>query len=837
MANEKMEKPDFSKIWGENGNVTYKFSDDNYLKGWGFVGNIPPARGMFDAYFQGTDKKLKWLDNALGDYVNRDYTIDDTKNPTDNKDTLPNLLSGMANMIKTTNGTDDWKKPSATSLKDLSDQIASNNLYHAEATGYGIVSGCEPSINGLTVTVSAGVIHTADGRRVEVPEQSITLDAADATKPRTDVVYLDKNGAIAKIAGELGTAAVAGKNTYTITTNFAAGDTIAFDGVTFKCTDSTTHATALYFTLGSDIATSVANFVAALNPVEEKYVSTASEAVITITEKEGGTGNTPGNMVITGTGVVENGTATSSCFKFSVAPEIPDLCFSVTNVLINSGASDGILQKVKNVKELGSAIINVKDFGAACDGVTDDTAAVQAAITYAEKNIKENGVSSEILMPGLSLISESLQITNSGIDSDRYILHFFGPGGFVLPSNTYLFKRKDTQSGFVGNLWFHEIYFKSTEGNNAVIMQGYPIIRCRFDHCSIINVDSVIYKPLSQYHNIEKNFVQSIRITNCDIIGGEKAIIRSASGEDIYISNCLIENRKGGVFEQLGDNTLTYQHANGIYIDGCCIEGVSATLVETYAVQKLEITRCIFESNKQILHIKANSNNKEINISNNHFISTSFTAGDTTAPVAYCKIDGEAGTTKAHFNNNYFRSVPLLDISDVTLKSYSGSMAREGAPFRFRNNVYQYANTNYDSITSGTITLKVFGLIYGNAPLLVTDKIPFAIIDADIAFKGTESTSQTSIYMINSMIYFHKYLFEQTVAANAEVSKTLEFPFNIDRAIVSLRITGDPLATSFVIGNSTMTQITIHAANTKSTSIYTGVVLDGCLALNSFLNA
>lgn len=176
MANEKMEKPDFSKIWGENGNVTYKFSDDNYLKGWGFIGNIPPARGMFDAYFQGTDKKLKWLDNSLGDYVNRDYTIDDTKNPTDNKDTLPNLLSGMANIIKTTNGTDDWKKTSSTSLKDLSDQIASNNLYHAESTGYGIVSGCEPSINGLTVTVSAGVIHTADGRRVEVPEQSITLD-------------------------------------------------------------------------------------------------------------------------------------------------------------------------------------------------------------------------------------------------------------------------------------------------------------------------------------------------------------------------------------------------------------------------------------------------------------------------------------------------------------------------------------------------------------------------------------------------------------------------------------------------------------------------------------
>lgn len=77
------------------------------------------------------------------------------------------------------------------------------NEYLAESTGYGIVSGCEPSINGMTVTVSAGVIHTADGRRVEVPEQSITLDAADATKPRTDVVYLDAAGKVQKKTGEL----------------------------------------------------------------------------------------------------------------------------------------------------------------------------------------------------------------------------------------------------------------------------------------------------------------------------------------------------------------------------------------------------------------------------------------------------------------------------------------------------------------------------------------------------------------------------------------------------------------------------------------------------------
>jgi hypothetical protein len=50
--------------------------------------------------------------------------------------------------------------------------------YLAESTGYGIISGCEPTISGLTVTVGAGVVHLADGTRKEIAETNITLDNA-----------------------------------------------------------------------------------------------------------------------------------------------------------------------------------------------------------------------------------------------------------------------------------------------------------------------------------------------------------------------------------------------------------------------------------------------------------------------------------------------------------------------------------------------------------------------------------------------------------------------------------------------------------------------------------
>lgn len=234
-------------------------------------------------------------------------------------------------------------------MKAIDIQKSSLTKALAESTGYGIVSGCEPSINGLTVTVSAGVIHTADGRRVEVPEQSITLDAADATKPRTDVVYLDKYGKIAKLTGEIGTPAVAGSNTYTISMNFAAGDTVTFGGVTFTCTSSTQDATN--FVLGADTATSATNLATALNAnssINAIYTASTSGSVVTITEKSAGGGNTPGAMTTTGTGTVVAGTAVTSTAAASSAPTLTDSVIKVGEIAIKAGATSGTLITTHN---------------------------------------------------------------------------------------------------------------------------------------------------------------------------------------------------------------------------------------------------------------------------------------------------------------------------------------------------------------------------------------------------------------------------------------------------------------------------------------------------------
>ena len=102
---------------------------------------------------------------------------------------------------------------------------------------------------------------------------------------------------------------VAGANTYTISTNAANDDEITFGGVTLTAgTD---------FEVGASAAATAADFAAALNAnptLSAIYTFDAVAAVIHVTERVAGGGNTPGAMTVAagGTAVITAGTATAS---------------------------------------------------------------------------------------------------------------------------------------------------------------------------------------------------------------------------------------------------------------------------------------------------------------------------------------------------------------------------------------------------------------------------------------------------------------------------------------------------------------------------------------------
>ncbi|MBU2701180.1 hypothetical protein Ga0466249_002294 [Sporomusaceae bacterium BoRhaA] len=194
----------------------------------------------------------------------------------------------------------------------------------------------------LNGTKSAGVVKMIDPAPVLAVPSSSPYTASLGTIPDSGtfnkllVVYDVTNPSLAipmtKITSGTPTtgqflfaqSTVAGAMTYTVTTNFAADDTITVGGVTL--TAKTSGATGLQFNVGTTIADTVTNIqtvLAANATVNAIYTVAKLNATFTLTETTAGDGHTPIAATYTGTGVVSSGTVTASqainTFTFAAA--------------------------------------------------------------------------------------------------------------------------------------------------------------------------------------------------------------------------------------------------------------------------------------------------------------------------------------------------------------------------------------------------------------------------------------------------------------------------------------------------------------------------------------
>lgn len=73
-----------------------------------------------------------------------------------------------------------------------------------EKTGYGVVSGLDvaaQSTPNMTLNVGPGVIYLPSGDRYALLGATIAVNAANATNPRIDIVYVSSAGVISYLAG------------------------------------------------------------------------------------------------------------------------------------------------------------------------------------------------------------------------------------------------------------------------------------------------------------------------------------------------------------------------------------------------------------------------------------------------------------------------------------------------------------------------------------------------------------------------------------------------------------------------------------------------------------
>lgn len=159
-----------------------------------------------------------------------------------------------------------------------------------------------------------GVADFANARIITYDSADSILSAGFANDSRiykaAQLIFGQQKVPKQVMVAKIGKVSIAGKNTYTVSTNAADSDTVTFQSVTLTAgTD---------FNVGTSVqatATNIAAAFAANATLNAIYNITADGAEIIIEEKTAGGGATPGAMTYTGTLVITAGTATTSTIR------------------------------------------------------------------------------------------------------------------------------------------------------------------------------------------------------------------------------------------------------------------------------------------------------------------------------------------------------------------------------------------------------------------------------------------------------------------------------------------------------------------------------------------
>ena len=119
----------------------------------------------------------------------------------ENLETVATNLVDAINELLTQIGNVENLETVATNLVDAINELLTQIK---EKTSYGVVSGLNVTaqdVPDMTVNVAEGTIYMQNGDRFEVDTDVITVDTADTTNARKDIIYVNSTGEITYLAG------------------------------------------------------------------------------------------------------------------------------------------------------------------------------------------------------------------------------------------------------------------------------------------------------------------------------------------------------------------------------------------------------------------------------------------------------------------------------------------------------------------------------------------------------------------------------------------------------------------------------------------------------------
>lgn len=292
--------------------------------------------------------------------------------------------------------------------------------------------------------------------------------------------------------------------------------------------------------------------------------------------------------------------------------------------------------------------VSVKDFGAVCDGSTNDTVAVQAAIDYCAANNWPT-----LVIPGKCRINSSL-IINRLVDqnSDEFIIYGEGPdAGFFTAGNVVIFNSTlpyttAPQSEFIT---FENIRFESSSFFNASYVLSPNFLRIKFQNCVFFLIRCII-SPI---------YAQTFYFLNCNIRNNPPNFINVNGSYDVKFTQCIIEN--GFTIVRCID---AVRGTNGLSFTSCVIEGIQASVIDVTGATGFALTNCHLESNysPEFNFFAGGIQNKSICITGNYIFNPNgptmyygptdrvFSAGNSVSP--------------SLFHDNDIQCTRLISIAD-----------------------------------------------------------------------------------------------------------------------------------------------------------------------------
>lgn len=321
------------------------------------------------------------------------------------------------------------------------------------------------------------------------------------------------------------------------------------------------------------------------------------------------------------------------------------------------GASPSIL---RDLHDKLSETVSVKDFGAVCDGVTDDSTAVQAAVDFC---VSFNPPAT-LTVPGLTYLASPVRIERivDGTETQTFFT-IKGDGisaGFMC-DGTVMF------TAYPGSvLWVpesHKVRFcdlafrQSHWAYDGYIMEGRRFMAVDFTNCSFHKIrvaSSAVY-------------LQSWYFSHCSAYNYHGILLESTGGAyDVRWNMCKIQaatdNGDGvkGTFLSLTNGFAVHDASpvSGCSVTNCHIQAMSGDGIISDRIEGLTISSSYFEGNGGIdinfataRNIANFSANKSVVLSGNYFSSTALNlANPAYACVEWGRTGYGASTGNTHTN-------------------------------------------------------------------------------------------------------------------------------------------------------------------------------------------